>query len=1156
MGFQDVTNKPDFVALEHEILAFWADSDAFNTLRRLRANSKTKWSFVDGPITANNPMGVHHAWGRTYKDLYNRYNAMLGKVLRWQNGFDCQGLWVEVEVEKALGFTSKKEILAYGVERFTNECKARVLKYAAKQTEQSVRLGYWMDWNDTDELLRLRELLLEDPLQEVTVQGPAGPVTGSVTEVVGLLGSPELGGSYFTFSNENNYTIWSLLKKLWAEGKLYRGTDVVPWGGRSGTSYSQMEVIDGRKLVAHKSVFVRFPLLDRENEFLLIWTTTPWTLTSNVGAAVNVELDYVKLRAADGAVYYFAADNLRYQRLEKQFRDPRQWVDNVPKLKTLEQIFKERGGYEIEATVKGAELVGLRYQGPFDELAPQNMPGGYPFVDDSLKDQGVTAVGAHQVIDGGRDTTNAPVVVAGEGTGIVHIAPGCGEIDHKLGKKHGLPNIAPLDEESRFLPQFDWLTGRLATDHDTSEAIIEDLRQKGFLVHAEMYPHVYPHCWRSGEELVFRLVDEWYINMDWREKIKKVVRDVNWFPSWGEDREIDWLENMGDWMISKKRVYGLALPIWEFEDGSIHVVGSYEELKALAVEGWDVFEGHSPHRPWIDAVKIRHPQSGLVGTRILDVGNPWLDAGIVPYSTLRYNSDRDYWNEWFPADWVSESFPGQFRNWFYSLLAQSTALTGEKPFKNLFSYGLLLAEDGREMHKSWGNAIWFDDAADIMGADTMRWLYAGSNPEQNLLFGYNRGDEVRRRFLIPLWNVYAFFVTYAQLDDWTPDPQMFVTRQPSPVAAHAQLDSWIAERLDETIVAVRTNLDAYDAERATQQMEAFLDDLSNWYVRRSRRRFWKSETDGDKEAAYRTLYRVLVQYARLLAPFMPFVSEAMYQNLVRSVDAAAPASVHHTIFPEADAATLDRRLLEKMRLAVTTASLGRAARSTVDIKLRQPLAKARVNVGTQQARDDLRELADVLAEEINVKAFEVVSEVGELVNYKILPNNRALGPRFGKAFPAVRQALLALPAAQVAQTLQDSGELTLQVNGAPETLSADDVLVQTESRGGLAVASDKGVTVAIDTEITPALVLEGYARDLVRAINNMRKDAGLEISDRIDLRFDAEGEAAAALRDFADYISQETLAETLAAGALPAALAETTVTLGDQAVVLRLRKSE
>lgn len=1149
MPFQDVSSKTDFVALEHEMLQLWQENQAFEKLRRLRAGAPEQWSFVDGPITANNPMGVHHAWGRTYKDLYNRYHAMLGQKLRWQQGFDCQGLWVEVEVEKALGFDSKKQILEYGIERFTNDCKARVLKYAARITEQSQRLGYWMDWNDVDQLLYLREKLLDEPMQEVTIEGADGAVTDTVTQLVGRLGKPEIGGSYFTFSNENNYTIWALLKKLWQEGKLYRGTDVVPWGGRSGTSYSQMEVIDGRKLVAHKSVFVRFPLRERENEYLLIWTTTPWTLTSNVAAAVNVDLDYVKLRAADGSVYYFAEENLQYPRLEKQFRSG-QWVEGVPKLKTIEQIFKERGGYEIEGTLKGAEMVGWTYRGPFDELEPQHMAGGYPFIDDALQQAGVTAANSHQVIAGGKDSAGADVVVAGEGTGIVHIAPGCGEIDHKLGKKYGLPNIAPLDEEAQFLPKFDWLTGRLATDRDTAEMIIDSLREKDLLVHAELYPHVYPHCWRSGEELVFRLVDEWYINMDWRDKIKQIVREINWFPAWGEEREIDWLDNMGDWMISKKRVYGLALPIWEFEDGSIYVVGSREELEELAVEGWEAFEGHSPHRPWIDKVKIRHPETGLVGTRILDVGNPWLDAGIVPYSTLRYNSDPAYWEKWFPADWVSESFPGQFRNWFYSMLAQSAALTGRKPFKNLFSYALLFAEDGREMHKSWGNAIWFDDAAEEMGADTMRWLFTSANPEKNLRFGYHVGDETRRRFLIPLWNVYAFFVSYAQIDEWTPsagNPQ-------SPNPAHAQLDQWIVERLDETTAAVRDALDVYDSEKACALLEAYLDDLSNWYVRRSRRRFWKSEADEDKAAAYATLYHVLVTFAKLLAPFIPFTTEAMYQNLVRSVDPEAPLSVHHHLYPDANPATLDRRLLDKMRLAVTVASLGRAARGTADIKLRQPLATARVHVGTQQEQDDLQELADVLKEEINVKEFAVVAEVGELVNYKILPNNRALGPKFGSDFPKVRKALLALNPAQVAQALQERAEITLEAAGQTITLTADEVLVQTESRGGTAVASDKGVTVAVDTEITPALEQEGYARDLVRTINNMRKEAGLDISDRIELGYAANGDVTAVFTNFGDYIQEETLAVTVTERPLENPTSTTTTAIGDTDVTLTLRK--
>ncbi|MEM7332141.1 MAG: class I tRNA ligase family protein, partial [Chloroflexota bacterium] len=483
MSFKNVTNKPNFVELEREILEKWQQDGDFEKLRQLRANSKTQWSFVDGPITANNPMGVHHAWGRTYKDLYNRYHTMQGKNLRWQQGFDCQGLWVEVEVEKALGFSSKREILDYGSERFTNDCKARVLKYAAKQTEQSVRLGYWMDWNDPDVLLDLHDKLLDDPNQEVTIQGADGPVTDTVTNIIGRLGSPEVGGSYFTFSNENNFTIWALLKKLWEEEKLYRGTDVVPWGGRSGTSYSQMEVIDGRKLVAHRAIFVRFPIKGRENEYLLVWTTTPWTLVVNTMAAVNGELDYVKLQAKDGSIYYFAKENLKYQRLEKAFKSGTNWIDGVPKLKTLEQIFKERGGYEILDTVKGSELVGLEYEGPFDHMKPNHYAGGFPFVNEELKEKGVAVVHSHRVIDGGKDKEGNAVVVAGEGTGIVHMAPGAGDIDHKIGKGLGLPMVAPLDDEAKFLPDFGWLAGRLASSYDTKTEIIDDLKERGFLVH-------------------------------------------------------------------------------------------------------------------------------------------------------------------------------------------------------------------------------------------------------------------------------------------------------------------------------------------------------------------------------------------------------------------------------------------------------------------------------------------------------------------------------------------------------------------------------------------------------------------------------------------------------------------------------------------------
>ncbi|MEZ4644009.1 MAG: class I tRNA ligase family protein [Chloroflexota bacterium] len=1144
MAFKDVSNKVDFVQLEHEILNFWQETDAFNELRRLRAETEKDYgifSFIDGPITANNPMGVHHAWGRTYKDLYNRYQAMQGKNLRWQNGFDCQGLWVEVNVEKRLGFNSKREIETYGLDRFTAECKVQVLNYAAVQTEQSQRLGYWMDWNDTEVLRRLRDMMAKDPLQQVTVQGPHGPVSGTAEQVVGQLGMPQMGGSYFTFSDENNYQIWAFLKKCFDRGWVYKGRDVMPWCARCGTGISQHEIVtEGYQDVTHDSVFVRFPLTHKPGasqqtdladgkEALLVWTTTPWTLTSNVAAAVGPELTYVKVQHEDGWTYYLAQEAAKQSLI---------------------------GKYEVVGQLSGADMVGWEYSGPFDELSA---------VQKAFAEAGYT----HRVVPWKE-------VGADEGTGIVHIAPGCGAEDFELGKEHKLPVIAPLDENGYYVNGFDWLSGRSV--HDVASDIFDNLNEKGAYYRKQRYLHRYPHCWRCGNELVYRLVDEWFINMgelydkprtevtpeekarSFRYQIMDSVDQAKWYPGFGYDREMDWLRNMHDWMISKKRYYGLALPIYECHDcGHFHIVGSREELQQRAVAGWDEFNGHTPHRPYIDAVKIACPNCGTAVSRIKDVGNPWLDAGIVGISTTHYSSDKAYWDKWYPADWISESFPGQFRNWFYSLLAQSTLMAdGVGPFKSLFGYATLYAEDGREMHKSWGNMIEFNEAAEKMGADTMRWLFASCKPEQNLRFGYHIGDDTRRRVLIPLWNVYAFLVTYANLDGWQPQAEEWKTAASSlqsPILAHAELDRWMQERVDETAVSVRAALNVYDAEKATQLLEALLDDLSNWYVRRSRRRFWKSEADADKNAAYLTLYRVLVNFIRILAPFIPFTSEAIYQNLVRSVDANAPTSVHHTLYPNADAASLNQRLLHKMRLAITTAGLGRAARGAADVKLRQPLAKARVNVGTQQEQDDLNDLADVLQEEINVKAIEIVTEVGELVEYKILPNNRALGPRFGKAFPKVRNALLALNPAQVAQTLQAGQPVQVEVDGEQVDLTSEDVLVQTEARGGLAIASDKGVTVAVDTQLTPALLQEGYARDVVRQVNTMRKDAGLEISDRIELAYEASGDVAAALVNFAAYIKQETLAVQITAVSFSDALAQQTVSVGDQEITLALRKA-
>jgi len=1067
--FKKVDPQVDFIKLEHSVLDFWEKNDIFK--KRVALNKgKPPWSFIDGPITANNPMGVHHAWGRTIKDMMNRYKAMCGFDLRYQNGFDCQGLWVEVEVEKELGFKSKRDVEEYGIEKFVNLCKDRVKKYSAIQTEQSKRLGYWMDWDN----------------------------------------------SYYTMSDENNYTIWSMLKKLFEDDKIYKGMDVVPWSGKSGTSYSQMEIIEGRKLVAHESVFVRFPIVDRENEYLLVWTTTPWTLTSNVMAAVNVNLEYVKLRASDGSLYYFAKKNLEFQRLEKQFSDKKQWIEGVPKLKTISQIFKERGGYEIEGTVKGSELVGLKYSGPFDDMKAQNEAGGYPFTDDNLKSKGMSGVNTHQVIDAGKDRIGNDIVVEGEGTGIVHMAPGCGDIDYKIGQKMGFINIAPLDAEAKFMEKFGWLSGLVATEKETIDKIISDLKERGFLLYSEQYPHVYPHCWRSGDELVFRMVDEWYINMDWRDRIKKVVDQINWIPDWGRDREHEWLDNMGDWMISKKRFWGLALPIWEFEDDTFLVVGSKEELKDLAVEGWDEFEGQSPHRPWVDNIKIKHPKSGLIGTRILDVGNPWLDAGIVPYSTLNYNDDKVYWEKWFPGDFVVESFPGQFRNWFYSLLALSTVMEDKAPFKTLLGHALVKDETGRDMHKSWGNAIWFDDAAEEIGVDVMRWMYANQNIEHNLLFGYGPANEVRRK-LLTLWNVYSFFATYASLDKF------------SPIEAKIKdsdltlLDQWILAKSNVLVKEAVNAFDSYRVDKFIQKFEKFLDDLSNWYIRRNRRRFWKSENDIDKTAAYHTLYHVLLTSVKIIAPILPFMSEKIYQNLVCNIDDSLPESIHLCDYPAIDDKKIDQQMIEQVDTIRKIVELGRSARNKAELKIRQPLKELCFHLSDNSVEKFVIENQKIILEELNVKKIKYVKSTDKLIQYEIKPNLPLIGQDYGKELPAIKDAIIKMDSDKIVSDLSQAGEVDIPLSSNSIVLKRDAFLINKESKKGYTSESDGNITVGLTTELTEKLVQEGIARDVIRHVQIMRKNANFAVEDRINIYGSFEGQVGDAIKAYEDYFKNETL---------------------------------
>jgi isoleucyl-tRNA synthetase len=854
---------------------------------------------------------------------------------------------------------------------------------------------------------------------------------------------------------------------------------------------------------------VRFPLLDRPGEALLVWTTTPWTLTANVAAAVGPGLRYVKVRQGD-AVYWLGKGTLKVA-LEGPF-----------------EVLEER---------PGSDLVGWRYEGPFDDLSAVRHAFESGGADGSRYEHRVVAwdeVGEE------------------EGTGIVHIAPGCGAEDFALGKALGLPIIAPLDEGGLYLEGFGSLTGRDV--RDVAEPIVERLRHEHRFHRLEPFQHRYPHCWRCGTPLVFRLVDEWYISMgpvydqprdtltkeqvdaSLRYQIMEVVDGIRWIPGFGYERELDWLLNMHDWMISKKRYWGLALPIYDCRAcGTIEVVGGRKELEARAIEGWEALEGHTPHRPHVDAVRIACRGCGAPVERIKDVGNPWLDAGIVPFSTIHYREDPDYWARWYPADFITESFPGQFRNWFYSMLAMGTVLRREPPFQTIFGYALVFGEDGRQMHKSWGNAIEFDEAAERMGVDVMRWMFMTARPEENIRFGWHAADDARRELLV-LWNVYAFFVTYARLAGWTPaDPAPAVADRPT-------IDRWILSRAAATAATVEDRLSDFDALRAGEAISTYIDDLSTWYLRRTRRRFSRSDDPQDQAAAFATLHQALVVAATVLAPTLPFLAESLYQNLVVAIDDAAPDSVHLTRWPAASLETFrDPRLERAMSTARRAVELARTLRGSAGIKVRQPLARLWLALPGGDLHE-LDALLDLLAEELNVKGIELIGDESDLVDRRVKPLLPKIGRKLGPAIPGVMAAAR-------------EGRFEIRPDGSVElagvVLAADEVEILATPRPGTAVAHDEGLVVVIDTELTPELRAEGDARELQRAVQDLRRDAELELSDRIALWVDP---VPPGLEPYLATVAIETLADQLGRGPLPADLHHSSVELDAGPVTIGLRR--
>jgi isoleucyl-tRNA synthetase len=1009
--FTPLPAVPDHPALELEILQWWEDEQIFRRLRERNA-AGPRWSFVDGPVTANKTLAVHTAWGRTLKDVFQRWKAMQGHHQRYQNGFDCQGLWIEVGVEKQLGLNSKPEIEEYGLDRFAAKCREVVVWSSEELTRGSKRLGQWMDW----------------------------------------------GNDYFTFSDTNIEYIWRFLKIVDERGWLYRGHRATEWCPRCGTSLSQHELTQSGVYQdrADPSLYVRFPLLDRPGEYVVVWTTTPWTLPANVAAAVNPEALYGR-------------------------RENGEWV-----------AVKRHPDEQLADARPGSELVGWRYEGPFDTLEPG-------------------AAVEHRVVPWDE-------VSLDEGTGIVHIATGCGREDFELGRELGLPLLMPVDEAGHFYPSYGWLHG-LSTG-DAADQIVGDLKERGLLVEATLYKHRYPHCWRCDTPLIFRVADDWFISVDdLRPQLLEANDGIAWTPDYMGKRMADWLHNMGDWNISRRRYYGLPLPIWRCESGHFTVIGSRAELAERATAGMDQLE--ELHRPWIDRVTVRCRECEGEARRIPEVGDVWLDAGIVPFSTLGWGNperieggyatgasaglsgadlpDDAYWQEWFPADWVTE-MREQIRLWFYSQLFMSVALVGRSPFRSVLGYEKMLDDSGREMHGSWGNLIRAEEAFDRMGADVMRWQFCAQPPDRNLLFGYGPAHEIKGK-LIRIWNSVKFLVLYGNVEGFEPT---FADLEQGP-PAEEPLDRWLVARTQQLLAEVTAALDAQLTYRAIEAFESFHDDLSNWYVRRSRRRFYSYDED-----AFRTLWYAIVQSLRAIAPILPFLTDHLWRNLVAAPCTDAPASIFLAPWPAVDERLADDALLAEIAEVRRIVELGRQARDGRGIKLRQPLRRA-VVYGAGPAATH----AEGIAAELNVK--EVRFESGAAARVRFKPNLPLLGPRLGARLPGVRKALE-----------EGRYELVLgdQVLCEGETISTDELLTEREPvNEGWATAFEGELSVELDTELDDGLLLEGRARDLIRQLNELRKQTGLAVTDRIRVRLPR---SQSDLLAHEDWIKGEVLAVELA----------------------------
>lgn len=1016
---------------EKRIIEFWKKEKIFEKSLKIREGRK-RYVFFEGPPTANGKPGVHHGLSRIFKDTVLRYKSLQGYYVPRKGGWDTQGLPVEIEVEKILNIHTKREIEEYGLEKFNALCKESVMKYTEDWERTTDRIGFWLD----------------------------------------------LTNAYKTYENYYLETVWWLLKKIYEKGLLYEGYKVVPYCPRCGTTLSSHEVSLGYRKVKDPSVFVRFRVLEGKfrDASLLVWTTTPWTLPSNLACAVNPQFEYV-LASFEGERFIVSHNR-------------------------LEAVFHE--GYEILEKFPASELLNTKYEPPFD------------FAKEVLNESELDR--AFRVVFG-------DFVTESDGTGIVHIAPAFGEDDLNVGKQFGLPFVQLVDLEGN-MTAGKW-KGMFAKKADP--LILDDLKQRGLLFKKELYEHDYPFCWRCDTPLLYYAKSSWFIRMSAvRDNLIRNNETVNWFPeNIKRGRFGNWLENINDWALSRERYWGTPLNIWKCSKcGNTESIGSIKELREKAIE--EVPPNIELHKPYVDRIHLKCEKCGSVMERTPEVIDVWFDSGAMPFAQWHYPfENEEQFRENFPADFITEAID-QTRGWFYSLLAISTLVMDCAPYKNVMCLELILDEKGQKMSKSKGNVIDPWSILDVQGADAFRWaIYTASPPWVPRRFGPNVVQDALKDFIIPLRNVYSFFSLYANIDNFQPGKFDYV-----PVAERNILDRWVIARLEELNKEIVERFDRFEITPITKDIQKFVDDLSNWYVRRSRRRFWKSENDADKSAAYLTLYEVLRKLSIILAPFTPFLSESLYQRLVRNVDINGKESVHLEDYPEPNEALIDKKLIDEMEVVLEVVSCGRNLRKSSKMKVRQPLSRIVVVPKDGEEKRIIQDSADVIREELNVKSVDFADDYRSYCDVQLKLNLPNCGERLGNKIPLV---MVELSKSEKALEFLTMGKLTISVQGEAVELARADILVEVKSKENFVGDFENGRFVFLDTELSKELVMEGTAREIVHAVQNLRKEANLEISDRIKLEISPEDEV---IEQFREYIMSETLAEAIAPVDAPEAEAE------------------